>query len=151
MKIDLVVGAYIVDKSKILLIHHKKLKLWLPVGGHIEKDEIPDDALHREIKEEVNLKVQILSTDDIQQEGNTKRICATPFHVSVHSVGDHDHCCFFYVCKALNPESLKINDEVTHAQWFSREQLSQVQVPLDVRNIGLKALEIANSFPEEEE
>src|SRR3989344_4366051 len=98
MKTDLVVGGYIFKDNKVLLIHHKKLDLWLPPGGHIEENEIPDNALRREIREEVGINVHILNTPDIPCNGAVKRILAVPFHVNVHSVGDHDHCCFFYLC-----------------------------------------------------
>ena len=53
MKTDLVVGGYIFHNNKLLLIHHNKLDLWLPVGGHIDPNEIPDDAIKREAQEEV--------------------------------------------------------------------------------------------------
>ena len=51
-KIDFVSTAIIVHRDKVLLVHHRGLKLWLPVGGHIELDEDPEEALFREIKEE---------------------------------------------------------------------------------------------------
>ena len=51
-KIDLVVTGYIFDENgRQLLIHHNKLNMWLPPGGHIEANETPDEALVREIKE----------------------------------------------------------------------------------------------------
>ena len=50
--IDFIVDAYIVHNNSVLLILHKKLKIWLPIGGHIELNEDPDEALMREIKEE---------------------------------------------------------------------------------------------------
>lgn len=59
MKTDLVVAGYIFDKNKVLLIHHKKSDLWLPVWGQIEINETPDDGLIREIKEEVGIEVEI--------------------------------------------------------------------------------------------
>jgi len=139
MKTDLVVAGYIIHENKVLLIHHKKLDLWLPVGGHIDKDETPDDALLREIKEETGIDVEILNKTDIPLEGNLKRNLATPFYVNVHNVNDHDHCCLFYVCKAINPEKLKINKELKNFDWFSREDLDKEHVPVDVKNIALKA------------
>ena len=109
MKTDLVVAGYVINKNKVLLIQHRKLDLWLPVGGHIEKDETPDDALLREIKEEVGIDVEILNRTNTPIKGNTKRNLAVPFYVNVHSVKDHDHCCLYYICRAINPEELKIN------------------------------------------
>jgi len=36
---------------KILMIKHKKLGVWLPPGGHIDENELPCDAVVREIAE----------------------------------------------------------------------------------------------------
>lgn len=142
MKTQLVVAGYIIHNNKVLLIHHKKLDLWLPVGGHIEDNETPDEALLREAKEEVNLDIDILNQSDIPLQGNIKKSLAVPFYVNVHNVGDHDHCCFFYVCMPKNPEQLKINKELKDFAWFSKEELNKPHIPKDVKNIGLKAFEL---------
>lgn len=144
-KIDLVVAGYIFSKDKVLLVHHKKLDLWLPVGGHLNKDETPDKALLREIKEETGLDVELIK-NAMPLEGNVRENLAVPFHVNVHSVGDHDHCCLFYICKALNAEKIVINKELKNFRWFSREELHNKEVPLDVRGIGLRAFELKNEI-----
>ncbi len=142
MKTQLVIAGYIIHNNKVLLIHHKKLDLWLPVGGHLEDNETPDEALIREAKEEVGLDIEILNHSDIPLEGNIKKNLAVPFYVNVHNVGDHDHCCLFYICKPKNPEQLKINKEVKDFAWLSREDLDKPHIPVDVKNIGLKAFEL---------
>ena len=50
-KIDFTVAIFVVHDEKILLIHHRKLNKWLPLGGHIELDEDPEQAALREAKE----------------------------------------------------------------------------------------------------
>lgn len=142
MKTDFVVAGYIFYNDHVLLIKHKKLGLWLPVGGHIDKDETPDEALLREIKEETNMDVRILGSNGISPDGNVKKNLAVPFHANVHSVGDHDHCCFFYLCRALNPKKLKTNNEIDGFRWYSRSELKGREIPVDVRNIGMRAFEI---------
>lgn len=142
MKTDLVVNGYLIDNNKVLLIHHGKLDIWIPVGGHIEKDETPDNALKREIKEETNLDVEILNQGDLLVEGNVKENLATPFCVNIHSVGDHDHCAFYYVCRVINPNELKINKELKNARWFTKNELDEKIVPIDVKKQALKAFEI---------
>ncbi|MBU0459968.1 MAG: NUDIX domain-containing protein [Nanoarchaeota archaeon] len=142
MKIDLVVAGYIIHQNKVLLIHHRKLDLWLPVGGHIDENESPDQALLREIMEEVGVDVKILNYGDLPLGGNVKENMAIPFYTNVHSVGDHDHYCLFYLCKAINPEQLKINDEVKAYRWFTKEELNEDHILADVRNLCLKAFEL---------
>ncbi len=46
-KIDFTVAIFVVHHGKILLIHHRKLDKWLPLGGHIELDEDPEQAALR--------------------------------------------------------------------------------------------------------
>lgn len=142
MKTDLVVAGYIIHDDKILLIHHGRLNLWLPPGGHIEKNETPDQAILREIKEEVNLDVELLQRSNTPVEGNVKQSLALPFAVNVHPADDHDHCCLFYLCKPKNPEELKINHELKGYEWFSLEDLEKDHVPIDVRNNGIEAFKL---------
>ena len=142
MKTDLVVAGYIFRGSQVLLVNHKKLGLWIPVGGHIKENETPDDALLRETKEKTGLDIEILNQSSIPLEGNTKRNLATPFYSNVHSVGDHDHSCFYYIARALNPKKIRINEELRNYGWFSRGGLDKRFVLIDVRNQALRAFEI---------
>ena len=48
-KIDFTVAIFVVFQGKVLVIHHRQLDKWLPLGGHIELDE--DDVVrHRLVK-----------------------------------------------------------------------------------------------------
>lgn len=142
MKTDLVVAGYIIHDNKVLLIHHRKLDLWLPVGGHIEENETPDHALLREVKEELNIDVDILNVSSLPKVGSVRSNLAVPFNVNVHSVGDHDHCCFFYVCRPINPGQLRINNELKNFGWFSKYDLEKSHFPEDVKGQCLKAFEL---------
>jgi ADP-ribose pyrophosphatase YjhB (NUDIX family) len=68
------VGALIWDgKGKVLLIrHHPRTgwdpEKWFTPGGVIEEGELPEEALRREIKEEVSLEVEILSLSRVNNE-----------------------------------------------------------------------------------
>jgi 8-oxo-dGTP diphosphatase len=42
-------------QGRVLLIRHKRLDTWLPVGGEIEAGETPLEAARRELKEETGL------------------------------------------------------------------------------------------------
>src|SRR4028118_1184040 len=46
------VAVFVVRDKKVLLHWHRKLGMWLPPGGHIERDELPDEAAVREVLEE---------------------------------------------------------------------------------------------------
>lgn len=51
------VGVFLVDKDCVLLIKHKLLGLWLPVGGEMNDGETPAEAAARETKEETGQDV----------------------------------------------------------------------------------------------
>ena len=141
MKTDLVVAVYIFkEDDKLLLIKHKKLGKWLPVGGHIELNETPDQAVIRESNEEVGLDVILLQYFKLEVGLHD---LALPFYANVHSVGDHNHACLFYLCQAWNPEFMKPNlKEISNARWFSKLELINNQgIGDDVKKIGLLAFE----------
>ncbi|MBW2978322.1 NUDIX hydrolase [Candidatus Woesearchaeota archaeon] len=150
MTTDLVVAGFLIHNNKVLLIHHKKLDVWLPCGGHIDKGETPDNALKREFKEELNLDIRILNRNNIPMDGNIIKQLAVPFYVNVHQISkteDHDHCCLYYLCQPKNPEKIIANkDELKDFAWVSIEELNQDHIPADVRNIAKKAFELFNSL-----
>ena len=64
-KIINVVGAVILDDDKIFCAQ-RSVNMTLPLmwefpGGKIEKGELPEDALKREIKEELNINIEIIT------------------------------------------------------------------------------------------
>ena len=54
------VAVFVVWEGKVLLHLHRKLGMWLPPGGHIERDELPDDAAVREVFEETGLRIELV-------------------------------------------------------------------------------------------
>lgn len=51
------VSAFLLRKDRVLLVRHKRLKMWLPVGGGIEAGERPTEAVVREVREETGFLV----------------------------------------------------------------------------------------------
>jgi 8-oxo-dGTP diphosphatase len=52
-------GIIINDQRQVLLCHKRKIDLWNLPGGQLEDGEVPREAVIREIKEEVGLKVKV--------------------------------------------------------------------------------------------
>lgn len=141
MKTDLTVCACIIAEGKLLLILHRKLRLWLFPGGHIEKDETPDAAVRREVAEEVGLRVELVKGSASKGPGEIE-VLAVPFYVNLHSVGDHHHVGFFYLC--TTPDSrVQLNAEESDAyRWLSAGELaSSPLLTGDIRKIAQLAFE----------
>jgi len=65
--------------EKLLLFDHKKAKLMLPGGGHIEINEMPLIAAKRELKEELGLSLETYSPHNNRTNNQTE----PPFFVTV--------------------------------------------------------------------
>lgn len=142
MKKDFVVAVYIVKHGRVLLVHHKKLDRWLPVGGHIEAGETPEDALHREVKEEAGIDIEIVGEKDT--EGNEKgkvEMLVTPDHVELEEIdGKHQHIDLVYFARAKR-ESVQLKEDEHHdIKWFTEEELDSPGISSNVRHFARKAL-----------
>ena len=90
----------IVHKQKALLHLHKKLGIWIPVGGHIDRDELPEEAAVREIQEEAGLSVELYNPDKQIEMGDTKQLFR-PMHILLENINKfHQHIDFIYYAKA---------------------------------------------------
>jgi 8-oxo-dGTP diphosphatase len=49
------VAVFARHAGEVLLVHHKRLALWIPVGGEVEANETPLEAALRELQEETGL------------------------------------------------------------------------------------------------
>ena len=47
------------EDAHVLLTWNKNLQAWIPVGGHIDPGETPEEAAIREIFEETTLKIEL--------------------------------------------------------------------------------------------
>jgi 8-oxo-dGTP diphosphatase len=144
---DIVIAAFVMHEGRLLLVRHAKLGKWLPPGGHIEPDETPDEAVLREVREETGLDVELVHREEIAGDGcsGIVRELALPFYANVHSVGDHDHACLFYLCRAGSGR-VSISHESRGHRWVTPQELAEAgDVPEDVRRIGELAFRKAGS------
>jgi 8-oxo-dGTP pyrophosphatase MutT (NUDIX family) len=128
-KYDFVVSVFIVFKDKVLLVHHPRYHKWLPIGGHIELDEDPEQALYREIEEESGLEVEILSSRPPVASDGIKPLL-TPEYVDVHDANlPHRHIGLIYFAKATN-EHYRLSSEHLEMKWLGLNDLSRAEYAL---------------------
>ncbi len=56
-----VATVYVVNDGATALHYHDKLEMWLPPGGHVDRDELPHRAAVREVTEELGLEPDLLT------------------------------------------------------------------------------------------
>lgn len=143
--IDFVVDIYIVYKDKVLLIHHKELKKWLPIGGHIELDEDPEEALFREVNEECGLEIEVLGEKPKVQSKGTKFLYS-PVFLDIHDISDtHKHVGLYYFAKAKSDNVVLNKKEHNEIRWFKEEELDDSKFNLD-QAVKFYAKEALNRF-----
>ena len=144
---DFVVSAFIVCRGRVLLVHHKRYGEWLPIGGHIEMHEDPEQALYREIREECGLKVKILAEKPKIAHAGVKPIL-TPAYVDVHRISrEHKHIAFVYFAKARSSKVKLHTQEHAEFAWLSESELKApgYRLSKSILFYCLKALEAAKS------
>ena len=123
-QIDVAVGALIVHQHRVLFVLHRALKRWLPVGGHVELNEDPIQALEREIREECGLSVEILGDrSTITSPGTT--FLQRPRFLDIHDISPtHRHIGITYIARAQSDAVTLAAGEHDAIRWFSREDLN---------------------------
>ncbi len=142
---DFVVSAFIVHRGRTLLGYHRKYNEWVPIGGHIDLDEDPEEALFKEIREECGLKVKILAERPPIAHPGVKPIY-TPAYVDVHRIkGVHKHIALIYFAKAASGRVRLLEREFKEYRWLSKKDLDDPKLRLapSIRFYCLRSLEAA--------
>jgi len=146
-KIDFTVAIFVVYDGKVLLIHHRKLDKWLPLGGHIELDEDPEIAALREAKEESGLDVELIGERPPTTEVGTRALIAPRF-LDIHRITDaHEHIGMIYWARPKNGSVTLSTDEHHDIRWCTGAELDTLQPPMSnaVKWYCRKALEEVRS------
>jgi len=103
------------DRASLLLIFHRKLRLWLQPGGHFEPGDLDHvGAARREVSEEVGL-------DDLE-------LLSPLYDLDVHTIvgnareDEHLHFDLRVLLVSKTPE-VRASDEVEAARYFSLREL----------------------------
>jgi len=129
-KIDFTVAIFVVQDKKVLLIHHRKLDKWLPLGGHIELDEDPEQAAIREAREESGFDIELLG-ERPPTSGNGTRALIAPRFLDIHRITDtHEHIGMIYWAQPKNGTMTLAAQEHHDIRWCSREDLNRLIPPM---------------------
>lgn len=144
---DWAATTFVVREGKTLLLHHRKLNLWLPPGGHIDPHELPDVAALREVEEETGLNVALL--DAGEPIGAVRRL-AQPLCILLETIApDHEHIDLIYVARVLSGAVQHAQREVQNWRWYSAAELDAPEVAEDVRQLARRAIELVGTAERE--
>ena len=146
-EIDFAVEVFIVNSGAVLLRKHDKYKFWLSVGGHIELNEDPTQAAIREVKEEVDLDIELVGNVQNLSEGDDGyRQLLPPQFMNIHNINDeHKHVSLVYFGKSpsriIKQGDVEISKDI---HWFTKEDLEDPKWELreTIKHHALEALNL---------
>ncbi|QLD85023.1 NUDIX domain-containing protein [Natronomonas halophila] len=146
-----VATMYAVNDGATLLHEHEKLDMWLPPGGHIDRDELPHEAALRETYEETGLEPDLVAEtgpyDTEQAESLPQPDAFLLEDIDVHESGRvaHQHMDFVYFGRAESREIDPAGHDETAADawaWFTAEELdAHDELAADICDLGKQAIE----------
>lgn len=142
------VSVYIVSDNKVLLHRHKKAKILLPVGGHIEIDELPEQAAVRESLEETGIKIELYNQDSLKEKNvdtDREKVLINPVHMVWGEVEKgHEHIDFVFYAKVKTNLLRPQQSESKELRWYSENELFVIKDSLleDVYYMAKEAIKV---------
>jgi 8-oxo-dGTP diphosphatase len=131
---DMTVSAYIMRQEqgvwKCLVHFHKKFDTLMQIGGHIELDQTPWQAIVAELREEAGYlpsDLQVLQYTKGSPAVHAAIVHPIPLTMNTHYVGDehfHSDMCFGFVTQ-YEPRYAPDDGESTDIRWLDIEHLRE--------------------------
>lgn len=132
------VSVFARHAGRVLLVLHRRLGTWLPVGGEVEPGETPLEAARRELSEETGLTGRFTELP-LSIEGAPPGLLG----YEEHPAGDKGlHMCFAFVAD-VDSDAVVANHEFGEHRWVSAP--IGLPCPANVRELAMRALAPAPS------
>ncbi len=145
--------GFVVHKGRVLVHWHRKERLWLPFGGHLEPNEDPAECCLREVFEESGLRCEIFGSPPPFAFDEPRQVAApvTILREAIRGSGpEHEHIDLIYFCRPVEalPERfadptfrwVDARDLESNAAVAPAPDLPPARLTVDVRILALEAL-----------
>ncbi|MDQ3811252.1 MAG: NUDIX domain-containing protein [Chloroflexota bacterium] len=124
------VAVFVAHAGRVVLHYHRKLGKWLPPGGHIEDNELPDEAALREVLEETGLRVRLVGPRGLGI--HQPRQLTVPAGIQVeHIYPGHEHIdlVYFAVLDAHDVRAAEVDPRLAKSDqvgWYAPAELASL-------------------------
>lgn len=142
------VSIFIVHEDKVLLHSHKKAKKILPLGGHIEVNELPEEACIREALEESGLNISLFNPVNIELKKSCElegeKLLVNPMHTIFGEITpEHSHIDFVYYASTKSYETKPADGESNLLKWYTKEELNNaINIQRNILTMANEALDL---------
>jgi len=142
--------TYVVADGATALHCHDRLDMWLPPGGHVDRDELPREAARREVLEETGQSVELLEPETTIDTGTVRELPGPEYllleDIHQYAAGEvgHQHIDFIFFGSVTDRDiepagAEELQDD--HWQWFDEIALSEHPgLTPEVRRLGAEAI-----------
>jgi 8-oxo-dGTP pyrophosphatase MutT (NUDIX family) len=143
------VAVFVVEDGRVLLHLHRRLGRWLPPGGHVEADELPDEAALREVEEETGVAVRLVGSRGLPVD--EPRQLVVPAGVQLERIDpDHEHIdlVYFAVPAGAGQPIAAEYRERDRVGWYAPAELAALGADEEIQAWARRAVaEVGRSEP----
>jgi 8-oxo-dGTP pyrophosphatase MutT (NUDIX family) len=139
---DFTVAVFVVHRDHVLLHPHRKLGLWLPPGGHIEPNELPDEAAIREVEEETGLVVELTGGYGVDVDDPAAPVqLVRPQGIQLENISPgHQHIDLIYFAQPLGTSPDTLPPVIEGMRWLREDELATIELTREVDTWARQAL-----------
>lgn len=128
---DFAATTFVVWRRKVLLHWHEKHGMWLPPGGHIEPNELPDDAAVREVLEEAGVPIRLVGERALALAEPRQLIRPRGVQVETIEPG-HEHIDLIYFGRPVAGYDGTLAANEGGVGWYDEEMLAGLDVTEEI-------------------
>ena len=139
------VAVFVVHAERVLLHYHRKLGRWLPPGGHIENNEVPDAAAVREVAEETGIRARLVGPRGLPIDVPTQLVVPAGIQIERIYPG-HEHIDLVYFA-IPDPDDLNAAEvdpwlaESDRVGWYAADELVELGANAEIQAWARRAFD----------